>query len=148
MYQFLSEFSSVVDPEKLKITRRDLIRIIGGLVVIPLAGLINQMVKRDGSHQALGLIRILANDIPQGISFHEDFVICKSDSEIHVYSAKCTHLGCRINSVSEGNLVCRCHGSEFDILDGAVIKGPAGKPLKRFGFYREGEYLVIKRQEN
>lgn len=43
-------------------------------------------------------------------------------------SAVCTHEGCLVNP-SGAKLVCPCHGAEFDATTGAVLKGPANKPL-------------------
>lgn len=49
----------------------------------------------------------------------------------HAVSIRCTHLGCllRFNS-AERSWDCPCHGSRFDV-DGAVLEGPATKPLER-----------------
>ncbi|GGL12893.1 hypothetical protein Sme01_20490 [Sphaerisporangium melleum] len=49
------------------------------------------------------------------------------------FSAKCTHQGCAVASVSGGTINCPCHGSKFDIATGAVANGPARKPLPRKG---------------
>jgi glycine/D-amino acid oxidase-like deaminating enzyme/nitrite reductase/ring-hydroxylating ferredoxin subunit len=50
---------------------------------------------------------------------------------LHAVSLRCTHLGCilRFNS-AERSWDCPCHGSRFDV-DGAVLEGPATKPLER-----------------
>jgi len=42
-------------------------------------------------------------------------------------SLVCTHLGCTVESKSEG-FSCPCHGSRFD-PQGKVSRGPAKKPL-------------------
>ncbi len=50
---------------------------------------------------------------------------------VHSVSPTCTHLGCLVSfSTVEKVWECPCHGSRFD-LDGAVLQGPATKPLKR-----------------
>lgn len=61
----------------------------------------------------------------------------------------CTHAGCsfvRDGEVVDGSiLVCNCHGSEFDLLTGAVLHDPADGPLQlhRTQPSEDGSYLVI-----
>ncbi|GGS79690.1 Rieske (2Fe-2S) protein [Nonomuraea spiralis] len=47
------------------------------------------------------------------------------------FSAKCTHQGCTVASVSRGTINCPCHGSRFSASTGAVVNGPAKLPLAR-----------------
>ncbi|GAA3570605.1 Rieske (2Fe-2S) protein [Nonomuraea rosea] len=47
------------------------------------------------------------------------------------FSAKCTHQGCTVASVSRGTINCPCHGSKFSATTGAVVTGPAKRPLTR-----------------
>ncbi|MFI8105737.1 Rieske (2Fe-2S) protein [Streptomyces sp. NPDC086023] len=49
--------------------------------------------------------------------------------EFKAFSAVCTHRGCTVNKVAEGTIDCPCHGSRFAVGDGAVVHGPAKKPL-------------------
>ena len=50
---------------------------------------------------------------------------------LHALSARCTHLGCIVHfNDAERAWECPCHGSRFAV-DGAVIQGPANKPLER-----------------
>ncbi|KMO95175.1 Rieske (2Fe-2S) protein [Streptomyces roseus] len=45
------------------------------------------------------------------------------------FTAVCTHQGCLVNKVDAGTIDCPCHGSKFQITDGAVAHGPATRPL-------------------
>lgn len=45
------------------------------------------------------------------------------------FSARCTHAGCLVATVTAGEIRCPCHGSRFSATDGSVVTGPALKPL-------------------
>jgi Rieske Fe-S protein len=45
------------------------------------------------------------------------------------FSAVCTHMGCTVSQIADGRIDCPCHGSEYSITDGAVLAGPAPRPL-------------------
>jgi nitrite reductase/ring-hydroxylating ferredoxin subunit len=60
-------------------------------------------------------------------------------------SAKCTHVG---GPIDQGRLAgtvvtCPLHGSEFDVRTGALIRGPATRPLKAFRVRAEADGLTI-----
>ena len=55
--------------------------------------------------------------------------------------AECTHQGCQPDPVGD-RLVCPCHGSEFD-LEGAVLEGPADRPLPRYRTRVEGGQVIV-----
>lgn len=56
-------------------------------------------------------------------------VITRTGSEVHAFSAVCTHQGCHVDKVSGGTIRCPCHGSRFDANTGVVVSGPASSPL-------------------
>jgi 3-phenylpropionate/trans-cinnamate dioxygenase ferredoxin subunit len=59
---------------------------------------------------------------------------------------KCTHRGCKLSAgtLKENGVVeCPCHGSNFDLKTGNVVKGPAAKPEPAFQVKVEGEVLFV-----
>jgi rieske iron-sulfur protein len=70
----------------------------------------------------------------------------RSAGGVVAYSAICTHQGCDVKTwmAKEKALVCYCHSSKFALLDsGAVVGGPASRPLPAIPLALDGEYLVI-----
>ncbi|MBV5245435.1 MULTISPECIES: ubiquinol-cytochrome c reductase iron-sulfur subunit [Mycolicibacterium] len=61
--------------------------------------------------------------------------------EFKAFSAVCTHTGCLLNKVADGTIDCPCHGSRFS-LDGAVVNGPAEKPLQPVAVRVQGDSIV------
>ena len=66
-----------------------------------------------------------------GMIFMSQLVVVTQPAagEFKAFSAVCTHMGCTVNKISKGRIDCPCHGSEYSIKDGAVLAGPAPKPL-------------------
>ncbi|OMH29696.1 hypothetical protein BKD30_00055 [Tersicoccus phoenicis] len=51
-----------------------------------------------------------------------------AEATFRAFSPSCTHQGCTVE-VRSDMFVCPCHGSEFALADGAVLQGPATRPL-------------------
>jgi len=66
----------------------------------------------------------------------------------HLYALEntCTHRGCSLASGKlEGTTVtCPCHGSQFDVTSGAVLRGPATQPVRSRSVQIAGEDLLIE----
>jgi Rieske Fe-S protein len=133
----------MVAHEQINLTRRKMIRVLGWLLLIPLAGLWDLMIKRDQAREESSRSGILLADIPQGKSYYADFWIKRDSDLLEIYSLRCTHLGCRIKPALDGQLICPCHGSTFDLEDGMVIRGPAEKRLKMLDFSINDDRLTI-----
>lgn len=71
--------------------------------------------------------------------------IANLGGELHAFDDVCTHQQC---SLSEGDLdgtaiECACHGSQFDILTGEVLEGPATDPVDVFDVREEAGDLQV-----
>ena len=85
-------------------------------------------------------------DVPEGGGVSLDgpqVVLTRPQArEIRAFSSICTHEGCPVRSVSGGTVNCVCHGSSFAIEDGAVVTGPATRPLPPLESVVRGEDLL------
>jgi nitrite reductase/ring-hydroxylating ferredoxin subunit len=64
----------------------------------------------------------------------------------HAFGDTCTHLHC---SLAEGKLdgtvvTCACHGSQFDVTTGEVLRGPAQTPVRSYSARVENDALRIE----
>jgi Rieske Fe-S protein len=66
-----------------------------------------------------------------GMIFMSQLVVVTQPAagEFKAFSAVCTHMGCTVNQISDGRIDCPCHHSQYSISTGAVLAGPAPKPL-------------------
>ena len=63
--------------------------------------------------------------------------------QYEAFSAVCTHKQCLVATVSDGTIGCPCHGSRFNIANGAAVKGPATQPLPRKTATLNGDTVSI-----
>ena len=84
-------------------------------------------------------------EVGGGTIFPEDQVVITqpTDGEFKCFSAVCTHQGCIVSSVSDGNIRCECHGSAFSIADGSVVTGPATSPLPEEQITVAGDAITL-----
>jgi nitrite reductase/ring-hydroxylating ferredoxin subunit len=105
--------------------RKDVLR---ALLLLPLALPFGAMLQRLRA-RGRPAPQPLPAELPLGLSIAGDAVVHRhADGRVQAWSARCTHLGCRLDRVIDGVVVCPCHGSRFDD-QGRVLNGPAVKPL-------------------
>jgi len=76
---------------------------------------------------------VAAADVPVGggtvLKGPKLVVTQPSKGDFKAFTAICTHQGCTVGGVENGQIVCPCHGSHFSITDGKPVSGPAQAPL-------------------
>ena len=63
---------------------------------------------------------------------------------LYAFDDTCTHQGCSLGGgeLDGTTVTCPCHGSQFDVTSGAVLRGPAGRPVRSRPVHVEGEDLL------
>ena len=90
---------------------------------------------KSGSHSGgqPGVSLVSTSKVPVGggtiIPAHQVVVTQPAKGDFKAFSSICTHMGCQVGQVTQGVIVCPCHGSVFSIKDGSVQGGPAPAPL-------------------
>ena len=72
--------------------------------------------------------------------------VANAKGHLYAFDDTCTHLGC---SLAKGRLegttvTCPCHGSQFDVTSGALLRGPAQRPVRSRSVEVKGEDLLAE----
>src|SRR5207244_5347162 len=97
---------------------------------------------RDAADAPTLLIRTRADQQLKPRAGREDWTV----GGIVAYSKLCTHVGCPVGlyQAKEGLLLCPCHQSTFDVLDGArPVFGPAARSLPQLPLRIDGDGHVV-----
>jgi nitrite reductase/ring-hydroxylating ferredoxin subunit len=76
----------------------------------------------------------------------ERIAVANVGGAFHAFDNTCTHLQC---SLAEGELegtvvTCPCHGSQFDVTTGEVLRGPAQEPVQSYAARVESQALQVE----
>jgi len=71
--------------------------------------------------------------------------VANAGGHLYAFDDTCTHMGC---SLAKGHLAgtvvtCACHGSQFDVTSGAVLRGPAERPVRSRALHVQGDDLLV-----
>lgn len=112
---------------------------------------------KDADWVDAGDISRLPVDVPEEVVFRRNrvdgwkvvsekttaWVVKKDDGKVVAFAPQCTHLGCAYHyEARTKEFVCPCHTSAFSI-DGAVLTGPAPRPLDRYNVRLQNQRLLI-----
>jgi nitrite reductase/ring-hydroxylating ferredoxin subunit len=72
--------------------------------------------------------------------------VVHAQGRVFAFDDTCTHAGCSLaNGKLDGTTVtCGCHGSQFDITNGAVLRGPARRPVRSRQVEVHGDDLLTE----
>ena|SRR5258706_7266318 len=71
--------------------------------------------------------------------------VASTGGRLYAFDDTCTHMGC---SLADGELAgtvvtCPCHGSQFDVTSGAVLRGPAQRAVRSRVVTVQGDDLLV-----
>jgi 3-phenylpropionate/trans-cinnamate dioxygenase ferredoxin subunit len=72
--------------------------------------------------------------------------VSNTASGLYAFDDTCTHVGCSLaNGRLDGTTVTgACHGSQFDVTSGAVLRGPAQRPVRSWAVEIRGDELFAE----
>ena len=72
--------------------------------------------------------------------------VANASGRLYAFDDTCTHTGCSLaNGELAGTTVtCACHGSQFDVTSGAVLRGPAQRPVRSHVLQVEHDELLAE----
>jgi nitrite reductase/ring-hydroxylating ferredoxin subunit len=72
--------------------------------------------------------------------------VTHTGDHFYAFEDACTHMGCSLaNGELDGTVVtCACHGSQFDVTSGAVVRGPAQWPVRPIPLTVENGQLLAE----
>ncbi|QHT58336.1 Rieske (2Fe-2S) protein [Cellulomonas sp. H30R-01] len=93
-----------------------------------------------------GTVLAALSDVPDGgglVLTDRQVVLVRDGDDVEGFSAVCTHQGCLVDEVADGEIRCPCHGSVFDARSGDVVRGPAQRPLPEVDVdVRDGQVVL------
>ena len=114
-----------------------------GAAVVPLAACSKAEVTPPAAPPASGEVLARTAEVPVGSGTIVDGTLVTQPTAgvFKAFSARCTHAGCALTGIRDGEAVCPCHGSRFT-MDGAVARGPAVTPLTARPVTVRGDEIV------
>ena len=75
-----------------------------------------------------------------------EIAVARIGDTYYAISDICSHFKCSLSEgVLEGTtLTCICHGSQFDVTTGEVLRGPAKRPIQTDPIRAEGDGPVVE----
>ena len=75
----------------------------------------------------------------------ERIAVANVGGSFHAFGNTCTHRQCflAVGELDGTVVTCPCHGSQFDVTTGAVLRGPAVEPVRSYATRVEDDALHV-----
>jgi len=72
--------------------------------------------------------------------------IANVGGRLYAFDDTCTHQGCSLaaGELDATTVTCPCHGSQFDVTSGDVLRGPADEPVRSLVVEIQGPDLIVR----
>lgn len=72
--------------------------------------------------------------------------VASLDGHLYAFDDACTHARCSLatGELDGTTLTCSCHDSQFDVTSGAVLRGPARRPVRSRAVEVQGDELLVE----
>ena len=100
----------------------------------------------SGSAGGGGAALASTTDVPVGgcfvVAASKIVLTQPTEGDFKAFTAVCTHQGCLVESSTEGDIPCPCHGSKFSLDDGSPQSGPASAALEAVEITVDGDSIT------
>jgi nitrite reductase/ring-hydroxylating ferredoxin subunit len=71
--------------------------------------------------------------------------VANVEGHLYAFDDTCTHSGCSLarGTLNGTTVTCGCHGSQFDVTSGAVVRGPARRPVRSRSVLLVEDHLLV-----
>ncbi len=76
-----------------------------------------------------------------------DLIVASVAGAVYAVEDRCAHAGCAFSEEGDligAEIVCNCHGSEFDIRTGALLRGAAERPIRSIPVRVAGDSVEVE----
>ena len=89
---------------------------------------------------------IADGEVKQFVADGKKIAVAKIGGVLYAFDDICTHKACPLSkgSLDGITVTCPCHGSQFDVTTGVVLRGPAQEPVSTYPVEVDGNELVVE----
>ena len=91
------------------------------------------------------LMKLGGSLVGKSTSYPRPIVVAQFEQgQFAAFDAICTHMNCTVSyNALNLELDCPCHGSTYDVMNGAVLGGPAPLPLTKLPVSSDGTTVTV-----